>query len=76
MSRLYVHLKGGCQCVREEMNGITCISCNGKSLKLKFLFIHQGFDTYCYNKYAFLLSIHLPFIRAGPKGEYEIQLRL
>ena len=26
-----------------------CITCNGKSLKLKFSFIPQGFDTYCYN---------------------------
>ena len=54
----------------------TCISRNGKSLKLKFLFIYQGFDTYCYNMYAFLFSIRLPFIRAGPKGESEIHLRL
>jgi len=53
-----------------------CISRNGKSLKLKFSFIHQGFDTYCYKKYAFLFYIRLPFIRAGPKGESEIHLRL
>lgn len=71
-------LKGGCQCVREEVNLRVKPFVYHKmgKFKTKVFLIHQGFDTYYYNKYAFLFSIHLPFIRAGPNGESEIHLKL